>query len=148
MKKVVALVLGILLSLSFVGTAFGSESELPATNIDFDAMTVDQLVVLKDLVEAKLAEKLGDPSNLIATGTYHVGVDIRSGNFVITNLSGSWCNYDVYDSEDDFKSRHTYAFGTIEPGDSWTVNLHEGQVLELSHLGAGSITEQKMSWAP
>ena len=49
-------------------------------------MSTEDLVSLRDSINAEIANKGGD--NIIGEGVYTVGTDIKAGNFKVTPMKG------------------------------------------------------------
>ena len=78
-KSILAIGLGMSLLLSTPVMA-----DVP--DIDLASMSTEDLVSLRDSINAEIANKGGD--NIIGEGVYTIGVDIKAGNFKVTPMKG------------------------------------------------------------
>lgn len=122
-------------------------------DIDYDSMSTEELVALRDEINAQIADRGGD--NVLPQGVYEVGKDIKTGSFKISSLPivGA-ASIRLYSSKEDYDS-HTvdeyYVINYDEENDkqisSVFVNLSEGEIMEISSKNV-IIEEMKASWMP
>lgn len=120
------------------------------TSIDIEGMSVEEMVKLRDELNAKIAENGGD--NVITEGDYVVGTDIKASNFKVTGHGESFVMFTVVSSENyngDDTNTDGARYMILYDGESGTLNLKEGEVLMVT---AGSdyavIEEVKANFAP
>lgn len=150
MKKLLSLLL--VLSFLFCSAA-------AAEGIDLAAMTIDELVALRQSVDAEIDARIGCAPAPIAEGVYEVGKAIKQGMFLITctDVNNGWGIYiDLFDS---MESYYKYKENNVENanliisrsnfniGGSTMVQLEEGMVLYI-HNGIATAEEVRPSWMP
>lgn len=143
-----------------------SVSSVYAADINLEGLSVEELVQLKDEINEKIAELGGN--NVIPSGNYLVGKDIRPGKFQLT-ITKDCKNSSIHDNEgymdldvwptledyqqNNYKSKLSgaelyYDFSTDTPGTPFLVNLEEGNYLVIWN-GSAIIDEiTDASWAP
>ena len=142
MKKIVAIVIAAIMSIGIAGTCF-------AADVDLKSMSVEELIALKEAVVNELKERGELVDDAIGSGIFVVGRDIKEGVFLITNTAEQFFTYLLYDSEEDKEANKALDRGNVYSGGTVTVNLHEGQVLNLQAVTSATIVEQAApSWAP
>lgn len=128
------------------------------TNIDLEAMSIDELMDLKSEVDQKIADKGGD--NTIGQGVYYVGTDIKASNFKLTpvvNMTDYDVTIKVYNDEESYKNDPNggnpnnyiklYRPDEGEKAQSANLNLKDGQVIWIIS-GEAIIEEVHSSWMP
>lgn len=116
--------------------------------IDYDSMSVEDLIALRDEINSKIAEKGGD--NIITKGDYEVGVDIRAGSFKVFCSGDDCVNFYIYDSKEDLENYESSQQVLVYNDDTagGMLNLKEGQIVSIS-TGAAIIEEiTNASWMP
>ena len=148
-KKIIAM--GTIIGcLSVVHPAF-------AENIDMSAMSMEDLIALRDSIAAEIISRGGD--NTIGIGVYEVGTDIKASDFKVTAMKGT----DGYTTFTIFKDREEYdeynagnydlgeigeLYGSEDTGyDTGNLNLKDGEILYVER-GEAIIEETKNSWKP
>lgn len=150
MKKIVSLFLVALILLCT--TAYAEE-------MDFSTMSTDELLALREQLNAEINERLGDEKNLIGDGVYVAGVDIKPGMYQITcaaafddsefyvNLFDSLDSYKTYDSNRWQNTDARLFQAALYEGGMCTVNLTEGMTIEI-YNGIGRVEAVQPDWAP
>ena len=141
MKKFIGIVLAVMMSFGILGTCFASE-------IDLKSMSIDELIKLRNEVIAELNEKVNPVGDIIGTGVFMVGTDIKEGFFNLTKISEEFCAIKLYESREKFDEGETILWKNPSQGEMITVVLREGMVLELSGFTATIEELIKPSWAP
>lgn len=145
MKRILALVL-LVLCIPF---------SVVADNVDLSALSLEELLGLRNSVNAAINEQLGFDfsDSKIGMGYYDTGVDIKSGKYDLI------CTYAELDKDYDSKcmvavisSRAEDAdtlgeFYYIMPGQQIFLSLEEGNVLVIAR-GNFLIQSSEHSWAP
>ena len=125
MKKFLAALL--ILSLLTVPT-------LAESSIDLASMSLDELIALREEVEAEIKEKGGAVEYDLSAGKYIVGVDIAPGSYVITAAEECDGTVTVYDSADDEEKGNFSVWETLSSGHSMRVILVEGGIMEIYNV--------------
>lgn len=148
MRKLITLSLVLLLSFCSVAAAEG---------VDLAAMTLDELVVLHERVDAEIDARISCEASLIAEGVYEAGKSIKPGMFLITctDVNSGWGIYiDTFENMDSYTK---YKENNVENanliisrsnfniGGSAMVQLEEGMVLYI-HNGIATAEEVRPSW--
>lgn len=119
------------------------------STIDYDSMSTEELVALRDEINAQIADRGGD--NVITQGKYVVGVDIKATSFKMICNDDDKVNFTIYDSEEDFQTGYD-----AKSDQRWTdagnmegviLNLKEGQIVDVTR-GSAIVEEVKGAWAP
>lgn len=138
MKRILALALGFLML--FAVPALGEE-------IDFSAMSLDELVDLRNCITVEINQRMGDYSvDTMYQGDYTVGVDITAGVYLLTAIMQDVpFSIRLYENE----NRETIIINEhILNGNTYYLDLKDGMVLDV-YNGAATITPSaKPSWAP
>lgn len=131
-----------------------------AETIDVSAMSLEELLALRNTVNTAISERIDLSFNdsKIGTGVYVVGKDIKPGRYdlictfskIKTYPDGSTgyslCEIDIFpDASDDASSIYSYSF--IALGQQFAVELKEGNVLHIKD-GNFQIQKSEHSWAP
>ena len=126
MKKLIAIVMALI-------TVFGMAY---SETIDLDAMSVDELVELRNDVIEALYSKNGAVS--LPEGRYVAGKDIAVGTYTIVQCEDdTWSTIGIYESldgEEPKYSNHIYDHAEM------SVTLTEGEVLDVDIVKVGSGT--------
>lgn len=119
------------------------------TGLNLDSMSVEDLVALRDTINAKIGEKGGD--NVLPQGTYEVGKDIKAGSFKVTCCAGyDMSCFNVYSSKEDHDNLENAVQDSVsyDGGDSAMINLDDGEYLDVT-WGSAVIEEiSNASWMP
>lgn len=119
------------------------------TSIDIEGMSVEEMVKLRDELNAKIAENGGD--NVIAEGDYVVGTDIKASNFKVTYHGDDFIVCNVVSAE-DYKGSNTDTdnerYFILYDGESGMLNLKDGEVLMVKGYATAVIEEVKTNFAP
>lgn len=160
MKKYVSLmaVSLIIVALLLIGLLFiGSVASAECT--DFSTMTTDELLALREELNAEINARIGDDVNLIGDGLYVAGVDIKPGMYRITcaaafddrefyvNLFKSLEHYETYDASRWANAEYRFFQAALYEGGMCTVNLTEGMTIEF-YNGIGRMEPAQPAWAP
>lgn len=148
-KSILAIVLGMSLLLSTPVMA-----DVP--DINLASMSTEDLVSLRDSINAEIANKGGD--NIIGEGVYTVGTDIKAGNFKVTPMKGydgrtSFYIFKDSSEYDDYKGGNYDAGDCVIDLDSYEENdtdsgnlvLKDGEILYIDR-GNAIIEEVNPSW--
>ena len=150
MKRIVSL---LLVFLFLAGSVASAEA------FDFTAMTTDQLLALREQLNAEINTRIGDDMNLIGDGIYVVGKDIKPGMYRITcaaafgngeffvNLFDSLENYHTYDQSRWQNASYRLFQALLYEGGMCTVNLTDGMAVEI-YKGIGRIEAIQPDWTP
>lgn len=150
MKKIVSLLLVFLLLAGSAACAEGT---------DFSTMTTDELLALREELNAEINTRIGDDNTLIGDGVYVAGVDIKPGMYQITcaaafddrefyvNLFKTLEDYETYDSNRWENDDYRFFQAALYEGGMCTVNLTEGMTIEI-YNGLGRVEAVKPDWAP
>lgn len=119
------------------------------STIDYDSMSTEDLVALRDEINAQIAERGGD--NVITQGKYVVGTDIKATSFKMICYGDDTVNFTIYDSEEDFQTGYDAKSDQqwSDPGNTEGIilNLKEGQIVDVTR-GSAVVEEVTASWAP
>ena len=117
--------------------------------IDYDSMSTEELVALRDEINAQIADRGGD--NVITQGKYVVGTDIKATSFKMICYGDDTVNFTIYDSEEDFQTGYDAKSDQQwnDPGNTEGIilNLKEGQIVDVTR-GSAVVEEITASWAP
>lgn len=142
MKKIFSFILAIgLASIPVV-------AESPS--VDLSAMTLDELVELRDRVNFEIDSLVYSGDSTIGRGTYTVGISIAPGvyEFMATEVeirAGSECYIDLYGVED--KENPKTEIYDILIGTSVIIELVDGDTLEIRG-GSGILKKAEKTWMP
>lgn len=127
-------------------------------DIDLASMSTEDLVSLRDSINAEIANKGGD--NIIGEGVYTVGTDIKAGNFKVTPMKGydgrtSFYIFKDSSEYDDYKGGNYDAGDCVidlsgydeDCKDSGNLVLKDGEILYIDR-GNAIIEEVDPSWKP
>lgn len=150
MKKIVSMMmLAILLMTCAVGYAEG---------IDVSAMSTDDLLAIREMVNAEITIRIGGDDNLIGDGVYVAGVDIKPGRYKITcaaafddrefyvNLFDSKEHYQEYDKSRWNNASYRFSQAALIEGGVTFVNLADGMTIEI-YNGIGRMEAVQPDWA-
>ena len=116
------------------------------STIDYDSMSTEELVALRDEINAQIADRGGD--NVLPQGTYEVGKDIKAGQYKVFGCKGydSSC-FNVYSSKEDHDAKGNAVQGSVsyEDGDSEMMNIDDGEYLDVT-WGSLVVEEISASW--
>lgn len=126
-----------------------------AVEIDMDElreMNTEDLISMRDAINSVIAEKGGD--NIIGSGVYEVGTDIKAANFKLTCIKGGSSVYvTLYENKEAENSGDSILYQGIRndenTGTSEAVNLNlkDGEILSID--GTAIIEDASGSfWAP
>lgn len=120
------------------------------TSINIEGMSVEEMVKLRDELNAKIAENGGD--NVITEGDYVVGTDIKASNFKVTCNGEDGIMFTIV-SEDEYDGMNTSSdagrYFILYDGESGTLNLKEGEVVMVAAGTSYAIIEEvKTNFAP
>lgn len=138
MKRI--LVLALVFLMLFSVSALGEE-------IDFSAMSLDELVGLRNSITVEINQRIGDyTADTMYQGDYTVGVDITTGVYLLTAITQdapfSIRLYENANRETIIINEH------ILIGNTYYLELKDGMLLDV-YNGAATITPStKPSWAP
>lgn len=150
-KDLLTFTLGTMAIIGFIAVLFASAVEINAatTDIDIEGMSVEDMVKLRDELNAKIAENGGD--NIIVEGDYVVGKDIKASNFKVTCPGEDGVMFEIV-SEDEYDGMNTSSdagrYFILYDGESGALNLKEGEVLMVSGSDYAIIEEVKTNFAP
>lgn len=123
-----------------------------APDIDLASMSTEDLVSLRDSINAEIANKGGD--NVITQGLYEVGTDIKAANFKVyyygdTSDEMSCVNFYIYDNKGQYDNHETSSQLLIyaDDKDGGILNLKEGQMVYVT-TGSATMEEVNPSWKP
>lgn len=126
-----------------------------AETIDLSSMSLEELIQLRDSVNAAINKQQGFDfaDSKIGMGYYDAGADIKPGKFElictfaeIDEDYGSQCNVAVVSDRGEDASV-IVKFGGIMPGQQISIELEEGNVLVIAR-GNFLIQSSEHSWAP
>lgn len=121
--------------------------------IDLTTMSLEELIQLRNDVDTEISSRISSNNDTMYQGAYVAGKDIAIGRYTFTALETSYL--ELFDTNDNFKSyRKDYKeedrayYNQMKEGDVVTLNLEEGQVVNISR-GSGLVTAiSSPSWAP
>lgn len=126
-----------------------------ASPVDFESMTTDELIDLRDALNAEIANRIGNDDTLIYVGRYVVGEDIRAGRYVINFLSKEdsldteYGTVVIYYTEEDDRSMTMNKDVLYFPlGEEGYIELSDGNVVYIKETAASIYSVAKPSWAP
>jgi hypothetical protein len=145
MKKLLALVLGLLL---LVVPALAEETDLAA-------LSLEELVALRERIDAEIAARIPVNEAPFYTGIYVVGRDIKAGVYVIDwealqpidgEISGKF-EGNLFANEANFQENITayrviYSTFYNQTEGSWAITLTDGMVLTVTIEGAARIRSE------
>lgn len=114
-----------------------------AESTDLTSLSYEELLVLKQSVDAELLVRAENPNPVLLPGTYEVGKDIQAGTFYILfdQAYDSFMTADVYIYKDraDFdvgysaysKSKVQFSVAVYTGGDSARIDLADGNMLAI-----------------
>lgn len=131
-----------------------------AETVDLSTMSLDELIQLRDAVNAAINEQLnlGFDDSKIGMGYYDVGIDIKPGKYdlictfvetehlSVTDTDQSQCMVVVVSDRSE-KAEALCEFYYITVGQQISVELEEGNVLVIAR-GNFLIQSSEHSWAP
>lgn len=147
MKKIVTM---LLLALLIACSAAYAEG------IDFSSMSTDELLALREELNAEIESRIGVEAETINKGIYTVGEDIKAGTYTISYKEGGFTfQVFTFSTVDDFNAYKAsngqdaacmlMQYG-VNPNESAYVNLKDGMVIVIN--GEGKIMSEKPSFAP
>ena len=145
MKRKSTIIAAMILATSMIATPVYAAD---TAGLDLDSMSVEDLVGLRDTINAKIGEKGGD--NIISQGVYEVGVDIKASNFKVINVKDDQFNIYIYASKEDYESYTTSEQILLysDDTDGGIMNLKEGEIVSVTS-GSAVIEEiSNASWMP
>lgn len=149
MKKFTGVLLALLITVSCTGFCIAAENDL-------SAMTIDELVTLRNQITAEIISRIPDAEPFYS-GKYTAGVDIKEGSYTITNLTpesedgvDTWIACTVRAKADESEEGEVVMDQYIHAGTAVMINLTEGMTMNIrSSKSQMSITiNEKPSWAP
>ena len=149
MKKMLSLVLAIgLASIPVV-------AESPS--VDLSAMTLDELVELRDRVSFEIDSRIYSDNSVIGSGEYTVGTLIAPGIYEFTAtevqyydfISGtdSICNLTVYEIDADGNRVEKTCIYHVRQSSVTIIELRDGEIFEISG-GSGILRKANRTWMP
>lgn len=133
MKKIISFVLALLL-------CFGSTAAF--AEISLDGLSAEELLALRDQINALLLERGIEKEVVVITGIYIVGEDIPAGTYTITPVSedesGSFRVYDENGSRifsEVFRARTP--IGKLVLSEGQTVEIANGSAVFAKYKGLG-----------
>ena len=96
---------------------------------DLSSMSVEELAALKNDIEAELASRDSTGAFILPSGTYEIGVDLKSGKFLTYPVDREISNFvlgDTRDSVDIYESDDYLDFYPLED-DPQLVTLEDGK---------------------
>lgn len=110
-----------------------------AEGVDLEGMATDELVALRDAVNAELAKRnFAEREVLVPAGTYIIGEDIPAGNYTFL------CNDDIIQIE--IQGAGVYTGHVLTKGETvgkqplengWTITISYGSVVFTPYVGLG-----------
>lgn len=122
---------------------------LPAFAEDFAIgdMTYEELIKLRDDISSEFAER---GVEVLPSGHYVVGKDIRPGNYLYTccRIAESEKYVSIYIYKDETAEKnHDCILVRLDSGEEYYMNLSDGMVVLITNA-TGTIQTIKPSWAP
>lgn len=143
MKKILSFVV-VMMLFSISAFAVGENIEQ-----DLSAYTLEELTELRNSIDAEINNRLSDfSSDLIYMGEYVVGIDIKSGIYLLEGASDDeYFSFDLYADKD--KERNDLICSEIlSDGEQYYVELTDGMLLSVDNGKGTVIPWTKPSWAP
>ena len=154
MKKLAALMVQIFV-ISFSGLALADET------LDYSGMSLDELVILRNTINEEIASRIGS-GDMIYTGDFLVGTDIKAGKYIITCTAETPQSSDDMvmgifnekDSHDQFAGESAYnafrdnvdAFYALQLDETAIITLEEGQYFVIK-WGEATCSPYAPSWS-
>ena len=101
-------------------------AESATTTVDVASMTLDELVELRNQVQAEIVARVTADSAELYPGTYEIGKDIAAGNYTLTASGKYGCDTGVFDTQDAVKAIATNDEEAVEAG-----------LISKQYIGAG-----------
>ena len=127
-----------------------------AEEIDISGMDLETKLALHARLDESIAEDLHCllDADTIYQGVYVVGKDIAPGYYLFTCTVDTeddgnfdfW--YDVYATEEDYQSHNRKYFERFNVGESSSITLEEGMVIDIIRGIAQLQQATKPNWAP
>lgn len=146
MKRKSTILAAMILATSMIATPVYAAD---TAGLDLDSMSVEDLVSLRDTINAKIGEKGGD--NVLPEGKYEVGKDIKAGNFKIMCCAGyeSAIVYVFTSKEEEDQGNADQHVGvTLADGDSGVINLENGEIVSVVDASVVIENVSDASWVP
>ena len=141
MKKIIVVLISIMLLVAAV--ACYAESQ------DYASMPMDELIEIRNSVNAEIASRLDHRDGEIFPGRYIVGVDIIPGEYLATYVApnDANCLIRVY-QETDSGALDIIDECSISEGDKGRVKFEEGNIVKVFNCSCNLESIAKASWAP
>ena len=142
--KRICYILAIVLCFANITTAFASA-------IDLSTMTLDELVELRKNVDTEIENRIAELSathTLIYPSIYVVGKDIKAGEYIFTNNTDDYSQFNWWETEESYKNKDKYQFECLYEGDIYRFVLQEGMVFELCNRPCKIEMAPPMIFAP
>lgn len=121
-----------------------------------DGMSVDELMSLRTEIDSRLAQEGVYELNAIPTGDYIVGIDIKAGTYVVTQLiDDGVATAIIWESYEDRQANQTEKIVEAKGlnfGEPYFFRIEDGQCLAIYGQGIylfdATSDEVKKSWQP
>ena len=128
-----------------------------AEEINFSTMSDKELIDIQGALESEMNSRGIDKNNLMMAGVYVAGTDIKTGEYIFTNVDDvSYFVYGVYKDQNTYEEilklkneveDFTIPLKTIYYDEFSRVVLEEGNILYVVR-GMAKVEGQKPDWKP
>lgn len=145
MKKIVSLMLVALMLVCTTAYATGT--------FDFSAMSTDELLALREQLNAEIVIRTGPDSAAIGRGVYYVGETLKAGSYELAcveqNTDALYFWVEVYESKEAFdEGKVSFNCGQMVLGSVTTLTISDGMVVKIKN-GSGTLRAlEKPDWMP
>lgn len=127
MKRIVALIV------SFVLLCVPALAEF--SDVDLSSASLEEIIALRDLLNARILELTGTQETVLAQGVYKVGSDIAAGTYRVIceqNVESAFLYVYPESSANWYSFEHFYALGAFHACmDVGKLELAEGETLDI-----------------
>ena len=124
-----------------------------AEGIDLTAMSTDELLTLREQLNAEIIARTGPDSAVIGRGVYYVGETLKASSYELTcverNNDALYFWVEVYNSAQDFEAgKVAFNCGQMVLGSVTTLTISDGMVVKIKN-GSGTLRAlEKPDWMP
>lgn len=142
------------LTVVFNFLVFSVCAQAETVNSDLASMSTENLLKLKNQIEAELIKRGDSSQGLPVKGIYFVSQDLKAGYYRITHAvgDGMYSEADVYFTVEDYQNnvddKHKKQVSILHEGDSSVINLEEGNVLEVWSNPSYMVLIPDPAWKP
>jgi hypothetical protein len=119
-----------------------------AEAIDLSVMSLDELVVLHNVITAEINARTNSADSILGSGTYVVGKAVKPGFYEFVCLgTPNFCEIQIYHSVEEYDANKSDSYIDMDIGSIATLVLEDGMVFSVM-FGYGTFREINPSWAP